>query len=99
MTAFPLRTPSAWLPILMSLAALSLVLGHIAVHGIGRQDDEGTAAHVFQLLMAGQVPMIAWFAIRWLPEFPRKAGLVLVLQALAGLAAILAVVWLESRPA
>jgi hypothetical protein len=71
----------------MSLAALSLVLGHLAIYGGARQADEGAAAHLWQLLMAGQLPVIAFFAIKWLPRTPGQALLVLALQAVAGLAA------------
>jgi hypothetical protein len=37
--------------------------------------------------MAGQIPIIAFFAIKWLPREPTPALLVLVLQLVAGLAA------------
>ena len=82
-----LRRPSALVPLAMSCAALTLVLGHIAFYGVAREADEGTAAHLWQLLMAGQIPVIAFFAVRWLPRAPTQALLVLVLQAVAGLAA------------
>jgi hypothetical protein len=81
------KRPSALIPLAMSLAALSLVLGHIAFFGVAREADEGAAAHLWQLLMAGQIPVIAFFAIRWLPRAPRPALLVLALQFVAGLAA------------
>jgi hypothetical protein len=71
----------------MSLVALSLVLGHIAIFGGARQADEGAAAHLWQLLMAGQIPVIAFFAIKWLPRTPGQALLILALQAVAGLGA------------
>jgi hypothetical protein len=82
-----LKRPSALIPLVMSLAALSLVLGHIVFAGTARQADEGAEAHLWQLLMAGQIPVIVYFAIRWLPETPRQALFVLGLQAVAGLAA------------
>ena len=82
-----LKRPSALIPLAMSLTALSLVLGHIAIFGGARQADEGTAAHLWQLLMAGQIPVISYFAIKWLPRTPPAALLVLGLQAVAGLAA------------
>ena len=82
-----LTRPTAFIPLAMSLAALSLVLGHIAFFGTARQADEGAEAHLWQLLMAGQVPFIAFFAITWLPRAPRQAFVVLVLQATAMLAA------------
>jgi len=82
-----LKRPSALIPLAMSFAALSVVLGHIAIFGAAHEADEGTAAHLWQLLMAGQIPIIAFFAIKWLPRSPRQALPVLVLQAVAGLAA------------
>ncbi|HVS08108.1 MAG TPA: hypothetical protein VHK65_18330 [Candidatus Dormibacteraeota bacterium] len=82
-----LKRPSALIPLAMSIAALSLVLGHIAIYGVARQADEGAAAHIWQLLMAGQIPVIAVFATRWLPRTPGPALLVLGLQAVAVLAA------------
>ncbi len=82
-----LKRPSALIPLAMSIAALALVLGHIAMFGTARQADEGTAAHLWQLLMAGQLPVIGFFAIKWFPRTPGPALLVLVLQAIAGLAA------------
>jgi hypothetical protein len=82
------RGPSAVVPVAMSCAALALVIGHIAPSGIARQADEGTAAHLWQLLMAGQLPVVAFFAARWLPRAPKQALLVLVLQAAAALAAL-----------
>jgi hypothetical protein len=82
-----LKRPSALIPLAMSFVALALVLGHIAIYGGARQADEGTAAHLWQLLMAGQIPVIAFFAIKWLPREPTPALLVVVLQLVAGLAA------------
>ena len=75
------------IPLAMSLGALGLVLGHIAIFGTARQADEGAAAHLWQLLMAGQIPVIAFFAIKWLPRAPGPALLVMAVQAIAGLAA------------
>ncbi len=82
-----LKQPSAFLPVVMSLAALALVLVHVTMFGAVREADEGTAAHLFQLLMAAQVPIIAFFAIRWLPQSPRQALPILALQAVAAIVA------------
>jgi len=82
------KQPSALIPLAMSCAALAIVLGHLAMSGVGREADEGTAAHLWQLLMAGQLPVVAFFAIKWLPRSPRQALLVLALQAGAALAAL-----------
>ncbi len=90
-----LRTPTGWLPITMSLAALGLVLQHVARHGLGRQADEGTAAHLWQLLMAGQLPIGMWFVARWLPRAPKAGAVVLALQSLTFAASLAALWWME----
>ena len=83
-----MKHPSAFIPVVMSLAALAIVLGHIAMFGAAREADEGTAAHLWQLLMAGQIPVVAFFALKWVPQTPRQALPILALQAVAGLAAL-----------
>lgn len=83
-----LKHPSWFLPVAMSLAALALVLVHVALFGAAREADEGAAAHLWQLLMAGQVPMLVFFIIRRLPLAPRLGLLALTLQIVAALAAI-----------
>ena len=83
-----MERPSAFLPVAMSLVALALVIVHVAMFGAAREPDEGTAAHLWQLLMAAQVPIIAFFAATWLPRSPRPAARVLALQAVAVLAAL-----------
>ncbi len=95
MNATPMKQPSALLPIAMSLAALALVLGHIALFGVVREADEGAAAHLWQLLMAGQAPVVVYFALKWLPRAPGKALRVLALQAVAALAACAPVYWFK----
>ena len=90
-----MKQPSAFLPIAMSAAALALVLGHITIFGIVHEADEGTPAHVWQLLMAGQVPMVAYFALRWLPQAPGQALRVLGLQVVAAMAACAPVYWFQ----
>ena len=80
----------------MSLAALAMTLGYLAIFGVAaaHEPDEGTPAHIFQLLMAGQVPVVAFFAVKWLPRVPRQTLQVLALQAGAALAALAPVYWL-----
>ena len=82
------RRMSAILPLAMSLTALAVVLGHIAFFGAVREADEGAAAHIWQLLMAGQIPVAAFFAIKWLPKAPKPALGILALQAGAVLASM-----------
>lgn len=82
-----LRRPAAFVPIAMSLLALAIVVLHVARYGPAREADEGTSAHLWQLLMAAQLPVIGFFAIKWLPQNPRPAVIVLVLQAAGVVAA------------
>ena len=82
------RRPSACGPILMSLIAVGLIVAHIATHGIAPQPDEGTAAHLWQLVMAAQVPIIGYFFVRWVPVAPRLALPVFAIQLAAALLAI-----------
>jgi len=72
----------------MSLAALATVVIHLAMFGSAHEADEGAAAHIWQLLMGAQIPIVAFFAVKWLPQAPRQAPFVLALQILAALAAI-----------
>ena len=83
-----LKNPSAFLPLAMSFCALATVIIYVAVFGPAPQADEGTAAHIWQILMAGQIPIIVFFAIKWLPRTPKEALLVLVLQGGAALMAL-----------
>ena len=83
-----LKHPSAFLPVTMSLGALATVLTFVALHGTAPQADEGAAAHIWQLLMTGQVPVVLIFAIKWLPKSPRQALPILGLQVGAALAAM-----------
>ena len=88
------KQPSAFLPVAMSVIALLLVLGHAARFGVVHEADEGTPAHVFQLLMVFQIPLVAYFVLKWLPRSAGRAVGVLALQAAAALAAFGAVYWL-----
>jgi hypothetical protein len=90
-----IKKPSAFLPVVMSLAALGVVLIHIAFFGTAREPDEGTAAHLWQLLMVAQLPILAFFAISWLHRSPKQALLVMALQAAAVVAALAPVYFLN----
>ena len=88
-----LKRPSAFIPIAMSAGALATVMGYATMFGTARQADEGAAAHVWQVLMVGQVPVAAVFAVKWLSAAPRQALVVMALQIGAALAAMLPVCW------
>lgn len=78
----------------MSLAALALVLGHFALYGIVHETDEGAAAHIWQILMVAQVPVVGYFLVRWLPTRPKGVLLVLILLGCTWAANFAAVYWL-----
>jgi len=86
--------PSALVPILMSFAALTLVIANNLIFGIVHETDEGTSAHIFQILMIAQLPIIVYFAFKWLQKNPKQTIIVIVMQAIMWLAAIAAVFWL-----
>jgi hypothetical protein len=88
------KQPSAWLPIAMSGVALALVLIQVSF-GAVREADEGTTPHLWQLLMAGQLPVVAYFALKWLPKSRGDALRVLALQFAAALAACTPVFWFK----
>jgi len=76
-----LKHPEAFLPIVMSLIALTMVLAHFAFLGLINEPDEGTAAHIFQLLMLIQLPVIAYFAYKWVQKTPGPALNLILVQA------------------
>jgi hypothetical protein len=88
-----LRNPSAYAPVAMSVAAI-FVLAVALVSGTARQSDEGAAAHLFQLLIALQLPFVAFFLLRWLRRAPQEAGKVFLLQVTCAVAALAPVYFL-----
>jgi hypothetical protein len=87
-----LRRPSAFLPVVMSLSCLAMLLGAILIglmdhNPVHREHDEGPLAHIFQLLMTIQMPIVLFFVIKWLRRAPGQTLGILGLQAGAWLAA------------
>jgi hypothetical protein len=64
----------------MSATALGIVVCQVLVNGVVHEADEGAAAHLWQLLKAGQLPLIAWFLVLQVPNGLRKAAPVLAAQ-------------------
>src|SRR5438477_5637618 len=60
-----MKHPSAFVPVAMSAAALLVVAVAVGTHHAVPEPDEGTAAHLWQLLMGLQLPVVLWFAITW----------------------------------
>jgi hypothetical protein len=67
----------------LSLATLATFVAVLVIGHPAREPDEGTGAHLWQLLMAAQLPLAAFFGIIWLPVAPRVAAVVFALQAVA----------------
>jgi len=88
------KRPSALLPIIMSAFVVGMVGVHYAMYGIVEEPDEGTPAHIFQLLMAAQVPLIGYFMLRWLPEEPAQGARVVAAQFAAAVTAFASVYFL-----
>jgi hypothetical protein len=90
-----LRQPSAFLPLAMSIIALAMLLGDAVMFGVVHGGDEDAVAHLWQLLMTVQMPVVAFFAIKWLRRAPRQTLLILALQAGAWLASCAPVYFLH----
>jgi hypothetical protein len=95
-----MRRPSAYLPVAMSLTSLVMVL---SVVGFGawqaghvvRDPDEGTPAHLFQLLMTMQWPITLFFLVKWLGRNPGQTLRVFAVQAAAWLVGLAPVYFLH----
>jgi hypothetical protein len=92
-TTLLLRNPLAVLPLALSTAALSVVLGDLVLHGPAPQSDEGAAAHLFQLLITAEVPIVALFLWKWLKRSPRYALSVFAVQMMAVVVALAPVLY------
>lgn len=93
-----LKKPSAWLPIAFSFAILLMELWAVMTYGVAsaqRDKDEGVLAHLFQIWLVLEIPMILYFATRWLQENPRKAFLILIIQIFAVLAGMFPVFYFK----
>jgi hypothetical protein len=65
------------------------------MYGVVHEADEGASGHIWQLLMAGQLPILAYFVIRWLPRAPWQTLSVSALQVAAALVALAPVYFLK----
>lgn len=84
------RVPSALIPIALSLVALTVVVVSLAMSNwiVVHESDEGAAAHLWQLCMAMQVPVLLFFALKWIRRSPKAALVVLAVQLGAALLAL-----------
>jgi len=90
-----LRKPSGWLPLALSLAAIGLIVEHVAFIGVAPQADEVAEARIFQVLMLLDALVIGAFAVRWLPVAPKAASAVFALQLLIAAIPLITIAVLE----
>lgn len=84
-----LRKPSGFMPLVMSTLAVGLLATAWFTNGLVHQPDEGGYAHLWQLLMGLQLPIVAYFGVRWAPQAPGPAARVLGLQLPGGVPRVL----------
>ena len=91
------RVPSAVIPIALSFSALTVVVVSLAMSNwiVVHESDEGVAAHLWQLCMAVQVPVLLFFALKWIRRSPKQALAVLSVQLGAALLAMAPVYFLR----
>jgi hypothetical protein len=89
-----LRKPSAQLPLLVSVAALVLVLGHAFLYGTVHEADEGPAAHIWQILIVLDAILALAFTLHWWTRARRQTLIVLGILAATTLANFAAVFFL-----
>ena len=94
----PQRHWSAWIPLAIPAFLLLLGLRFVAINGPVGQADEGTEAHLFQLLLPVQLIVMTIFAVTWLPRAPRPAAVIVALQVIATIALLAAVWWADHLP-
>lgn len=95
MKEFILKRPSAYFPIVMSIGALTIPWIWVFVFGPDPSGDEGVAAHVFQILTFGQMPIVLYFVFRWVLQKPKETLMALVLQVILIVLAFVPVYLLE----
>lgn len=80
-----------FVPLVLSALAFLLVVANILA-GVAPQPDENASAHIFQLLIAGQTPLLGLFLLSadWRTRWP----LLLFAAQLAAIGIALTPVWL-----
>ena len=90
-----LKKPGAWIPIVIPLVFFTYIIIFISIFGIVRKEDEGIAAHLFQLWLVCEPFLVGFFAVKWLPRARKEALIILALQALAALLLLSVVFFLK----
>ena len=74
---------SALVLMALSIVALATFVAFLAIGQPAREPDEGTGAHLWQLVMAAQLPVAGFFALTWLSSAPRFGWGLLGVQVVA----------------
>lgn len=75
-----IKRPSAFVPILMSILAIIILLIHIMIAGVEEKQGEEIVTDVFEILIIWQLPVIIFFALKWMSQSFKNALIVLFLQ-------------------
>lgn len=89
-----LKKPGAFIPLLMSLVAVTMVLVNFVLVGIVHEADESTLAHIFQILIVTQIPLAIYFFLNQIDKKPKQVLQILGLQIVVWLLAITSVYFL-----
>lgn len=82
---------AAVLPLLFATLAFALAMANILA-GVSPQQDENASAHMWQLLMSSQLPLIGLFVLT--ANWKRPATLLILATQILGIAIACAPVWL-----
>jgi hypothetical protein len=91
MTRARLNAVAALLPLVLSALAFALVITNYLA-GVPPQQDEGTGAHIWQLMMLAQLPLILLFVIT--ADWRRWSATLLFGAQILGIAIACLPVWL-----
>jgi len=91
MTAARFSRVAAILPLAFSGLAFAIVMANI-IAGVPPQPDENASAHIWQLLMAAQLPLILLFVAT--ADWRKRSSALLLIMQIACIAAACLPVWL-----
>ena len=91
MTRAQINRFAAFLPVLLSLLAFAIVMANILAR-VPSQPDENASAHLWQLLMASQLPLILLFVAT--ADWRRRSPVLVLGLQLLGIAIACLPVWL-----
>ena len=85
-----MKHPSTFVPVVMSLAALAMLVGHAAIFGVTPPPGSASLAGIFELLMTAQLPVVLFLVVTRLRRDPKPTMRILAVQIAAALGALAA---------